>query len=203
MLICGIIQPKAGSVHLSVLSCIIKRWVLFRGKLYGPCVCVTVLLWGYRGFPQAFPAQFKFTSEMKHVASDVIIFRGAAFAVSHHSCLKTMQQLRRGIWSVWISISDSIISPHFFVMISYRRSRIAIPGFLPVSVFSICLWVRLSNESHSLSLYLSPSTLPALLTSPLLLPLSSPSLTASFCDCSACPLGLEQTLPLLQERKLI
>lgn len=34
MLICGIIQLKAGSVHLSVLSFIILPWVLFRGKLY-------------------------------------------------------------------------------------------------------------------------------------------------------------------------
>lgn len=60
-------------------------------------VCVTVPLGCDRGLPQAFPAQFKFTSEMKHVASDLIIFRGAAFPVSHRSCLKTMQQLRRGI----------------------------------------------------------------------------------------------------------
>lgn len=87
---------------------------------------------------------------------------------SHHGCLKTTQQLRHGIWSVWISISNSIILPRFFVMISYRRGCTAIPDFFPMSVFPICLWVRLSNGSHSLSLlaHLLLSSNPLILSSP-------------------------------------
>lgn len=95
-------------------------------------------------------------------------------------------------------------SPFPVLLAMIRLSCIALLCFFHSSVFpSVCEWRCRPNASRSLSL--SPLFLPrsALLCSCLPLPSSWQSVTGSFCDCSVCPLGLKQTLPLLREGKLI
>lgn len=167
-------------------------------------VCVTVPLGCDRGLPQAFPAQFKFTSEMKHVASDLIIFR--------RRCLPRLppQQLPQNDATIaaWDLICldkylrfNRFTAPLCYDLILARlhsNSRL-LPRVFSPSDSECGLQMRVTRCPF----YPTFSSLPALLSSPLPLLLSSPSLTASFCDCSACPLGLKQTSPLLQKRKLI
>lgn len=117
---------------------------------------------------------------------------------------KIMWQPQLWIGYVWISISVSLIfTAHpchdLILALLYSPLSLLLQVFFP----SVCECSCQPNVSHTLSLLPLRLWLSAHFYCPPPLSLSLWSVTSSSCDCSVCPLGIKQRLPLLQEGKLI